>query len=59
MRIRIQIRIQGFDNKKLEKITAKTCFLINCYLLIPRPTSKQTSKLLEKFSSLKREHPNK
>jgi hypothetical protein len=58
MRIRIQFQIQDFDDQKIKKIYSWKFinnFLIK-NLLIPRPP-KRTSKLQEKPSTLKREHP--
>ncbi len=53
--MRIWIRVQSFDDKKLrEKIKLKKIsFLINCSLLITRPTSKPQAKP----SALEKEHP--
>jgi hypothetical protein len=48
------IRIKGFDDQKLKKITVEK--IKNCNLLIPRPPQRM-SKLQEKPSALKREHP--
>jgi hypothetical protein len=56
-RIRYRIRIQGFDDQKNEKKCFFYIFFIkNLNLLILRP-SYRTSKLQEKPSALKRDHP--
>ncbi len=57
----LRVRIQGFDVQKWRsKKTAEISFFLflnqNCNLLILRPP-KRTSKLQEKPSALKREHP--
>jgi hypothetical protein len=70
MRIRIQhfrsmgsgsgfrSRSSGFDDQKLKKCTAKRFFYFyeNYNFVIPRPPER-TSKLQQKPSPLKREHP--
>ncbi len=56
----MRIRIQGFDDQKLKKIYSWNFFIYffgqNFNLIILRPLQK-TSKLQEKSSSLKKEHP--
>jgi hypothetical protein len=59
--IRIQFRIQGFDDQKLKKKiynwkTFLYFWIENCYLLILWPPQR-THKLQEKHSALKRENP--